>query len=259
MVRYVTAAAIFLMTCSTAFAQFVAPGGTIPVVANNQGRNGTVWRSDVYILNVGLQDTSVVLLLFPEIQDGVPAFEARMSDLISVPVGTQKTLTNVVQSVFGLIETKGGLAILPLGFEPLVINSRTYNIPEGGGSFGQQVTGNLIANIGWVSGVRNDSLFRTNVGVFLPSDPDTDAGLEFVVTVYNAAGLEVASGTMLFTQAGLQQRALATFLAGPLNDGYLTIQCADPSYLWYGYASRVDQITGDGVHRNAIGRQSDLP
>ena len=250
---------VILMWVPEALAQFVGPGGTIPAVANLPGRNGTLWRSDVNVLNPNLTDTSVVLLLLPEISHGEPAFEPLVTDPIQIPAGTQLTLSNVLQTQFDLTNTKGGLTVFSLDGAPVVISSRTYTVAPEGGSFGQEVAGQLVSSRGWVSGVRHDSLFRTNVGVYLPVDPEPESAAVFAVTVFSADGTEVASGSILFETAGLQQRSLDAFGVDGLLDGYAEITCSDPSFAWYGYASIVDQLTGDPVYRAVIGRQSDLP
>jgi hypothetical protein len=248
-----------LMWVPEVLAQFVGPGGTVPAVANLPGRNGTLWRSDVNVLNINQTDTSVVLLLLPEISRGEAAFEPRVTDPIQIPAGTQLTLSNVLQTQFDLTNTKGGLTIFSLDGAPVVISSRTYTVAEGGGSFGQEVAGQLVASTGWVSGLRHDSLFRTNVGVFLPVEPEPDTAAVFAVTVYRADGTEAASGSILFESAGLQQKSLDAFGVDGLLDGYAEITCSDPSFAWYGYASIVDQLTGDPVYRAVVGRRTDLP
>ena len=58
-------ALLVIILASPAAAQFVAPGGAIPAVANIPGENNTFWRSDVSILNVSSAATSVQLFLFP--------------------------------------------------------------------------------------------------------------------------------------------------------------------------------------------------
>ena len=82
--RVLLLTALFLMTAPFAGAQFVAPGGSIPVVANLPGMNNTDWRTDVSVVNLETSDTSVVLLLQPEIKNGVPLFEPVFSDPINV-------------------------------------------------------------------------------------------------------------------------------------------------------------------------------
>ena len=57
-----TVAILALLLAQPAAAQFLSPGGTIPVVANLPGVAGTYWRSDVTIANVSDTDTTVGLL-----------------------------------------------------------------------------------------------------------------------------------------------------------------------------------------------------
>jgi len=47
-------------------------------------------------------------------------------------------------------------------------------------------------------------------------------------------------------------------LAGSLLDGDVVLGSRNPTLVWYAYASRVDQITGDAVYRAARSRQSEL-
>ena len=242
-----------------AAAQFVAPGGSIPVVANNPGVNGTYWRSDVSVLNLNDWDTSIVLVLLPEIRDGGQTFEPRLSESILVPANSQVTMANVLQSEFDLINKKGALSVLSLDGSPLVISSRVYTFDPDGGSFGQDVHAILVANQAWAPGIREDSLFRTNVGVFLPVDPLPGQPVVYTLTVHDSDGDVVGQGTLLFNNAGVQQRNVQAFGVDHLLDGYIVISCNDPSAAWYGYASVVDQTTGDAVYRAARGRQSDLP
>lgn len=240
-------------------AQFVAPGGSIPVVANIPGEEDTFWRSDVSIFNLDTAATSVTLVLFPELTDDGPAFDLMVSDPIPVPGGGQVTLRNVVTGVFGLRNVKGGLSVLSNDFLPLVLGSRTYTDDPEGGTYGQNVEGVVLLNdTAWVAGVQHDGFSRTNVGVFL-NIPPSPLTIVFSVTVKDGAGEVVGSGSLLFDQAGLQQKSLGTFgVSDPLLDGTVEFHCsdcADQSVPWFAYASVVDQATGDAVYRAAIGRQ----
>jgi hypothetical protein len=227
------------------------------VVANVPGLNQTFWRSDLYVLNPNLTDSSFVMVLYPEIVNNQPSFDIQQSDIITVSSGGQRTFTNIVQSVFGLEDVKGGLHIISIDGKPLVFSSRTYTVPEGGGSYGQNVEGVYVTNTAWITGVRHDSLYRTNLGIFVPVEPVS--GLTFTITVHNADGTVAGSGTLNFGQAGLKQRNLDNFGVASLFDGYIEITSSEPSELWSCYASVVDEISGDGVHRMAVGLQSNLP
>ena len=248
-----------MVWASPAAAQFVAPGGTIPVVANLPGVGGTFWRSDVSVLNINDWDISIVMYLLPEIRDGGAVFEPMISDPIAIPANSQVTMANVVQTVFGLINKKGALSVLTLDGSPVAMSSRIYTFGDDGGSYGQDVHALLVANTAWAPGVREDAFFRTNVGIFLPSDPELGSGAVFTVTIFDNDGHEEGSGTFVFHEAGVQQRNVEVFGVDSMVDGYAVFTCSDPSLYWYAYASRVDQTTGDAVYRAARGRQGDLP
>jgi len=257
--RFMLALTILLWTVQ-AGAQFVAPGGTIPAVANIHGENETFWMSDVSILNVSPAATEVVLLLLPELKGSVPTFEPAISDPMPIPGNGQLTLKNVVTGVFGLREVKGGLSIFSNNGAPLVLASRTYTGATGGGSYGVNVTGVLVADTAWVANVEHDGFFRTNVGVFLPIDPPVGQSLTFTITVFDAAGVEVAQGSLVFSRAGLRQTDLDFFgLEDALLDGWVRIRCGDPTAIWYAYATVIDNVSGDSVFRPAIGQQSAIP
>jgi hypothetical protein len=256
--RLFVLSALILCAAAPAGAQFVAPGGTIPAVANISGGSGSFWYSDVSILNLNSTDTSVVLLLLPELRNGGPAFEPQTSDPLPIIGNGQLTLANVVTSVFGLRNTKGGLSIFSTDGAPLVIASRTYTNADTGGSYGLNVNGVLVGDTAWIAGVEHDGFYRTNVGVFLPADPP--ATTVFYVTIFDDQGAQVASGSLTFDQAGLWQKNLDFFgVEDPLLDGWIEIRCSDPTIIWYGYATVTDQVTNDSVYRAAITRQSSIP
>lgn len=242
-------AVILLVITIPAGAQGIGPGGAVPAVANLPGLAGTFWQSDVVIHNPGESQISVRLLLFPEIRDGGPVFEPLTSDGMTVPALGQLTISNVVHSVFGMIDAKGALSVMSEDGSPVVIGSRTYTFGQDGGSYGQEVFGILVSDRGWAAGAENDSLYRTNVGVYLPVAPAQGSTVDFEVIVRDPAGAEIGRGTMEFPAAGMQQRNLSSLGADQLFAGSVEVVCSDPTYFWYGYISRVDQISGDAVYR----------
>jgi len=250
MFRSVIVTLALLLVATPGLAQFVAPGGVVPVVANNAGENDTYWRSDVNVLNVSGEDTTIQMQLFPNTGPGGAAFEPQLSDPIDIPAGQQRAFTNVVQSIFAMPETYGTLWIYSLDGKPLVITSRTYT-PGGGGTYGQDVNSVLVAANAWIAGVEHDSLYRTNVGIFWPWDQAT----QFTVEVFNSAGEKVGGGTMVFVDAGLQQLSLDTFGVSDLVSGWVKITASNAQSLWYAYGSTVDETTGDAVYRVAQGHQ----
>lgn len=256
--RGIVLIAMCLLWSLPAAAQFVAPGGAIPAVANIRGP-GVFWRSDVSILNLSSADTTVVLLLFPELTNAGPAFEPLVSDPIDIVGNGQITLPNVVTDIFGLRNAKGGLQVISGDGSPLVLASRTYTSAATGGSYGLNVYGLPLIDTetAWLANVAEDSAYRTNVGIFLPIDPPAGNPLVFTVTVHDNEGAEVASGSVIFDQAGLRQESLEYFgVDQGLTDGWVEFRCSDPSYVWYAYATVIDNLTGDSVYRSAIGQQA---
>ncbi len=250
-------AVLTVLAAAPAAAQFVAPGTTLPVVANLAGLNGTFWRSDVSVVNVGEADTNVIFQLFPEIAGGQPAFAGATVGPILIRAGEQLTRTNIVQSMFQRVNVKGALRIYSTDGAPLVISSRTYT-NAASGTYGQDVSSVLVAARAWVAGIEHDSLYRSNLGIFWQfEDP-----VVFDVTVYRADGAVAGTGSVSFPTAGLIQVPLSAFgidpVVQPLLDGFVLVTCRDSQAAWYGYVSKVDQATGDAVFRPVRGYQSDL-
>jgi len=245
----------FVLLCAaSAAAQFVAPGGAVPVVANLPGLAGTFWQSDVNIVNVSGRDTTITLVLVPEIVGGEPAFPTEVVRNIFLAADAQMTLTNIVQGRFGKINTKGGLQVFSGDGAALLISSRTHTAGSDGGTYGQDVSGVLVADQAWAGGLEHDSLYRTNIGIFWPFDE----AIEYTVRVFDVAGTQNASGTISFERSGLQQFSLSDIGVSFLLDGYVEITCSDTNAVWYAYASIVDQTTGDAVYRPGRSFQSSV-
>lgn len=247
--RHIGLIAAVLVVSSVVGAQGIGPGGAIPAVANLPGMGGTFWQSDVVLHNPGETSISVRLLFYPEIRNGEPDFDPVISDPTTVPPFGQVKLSNIVQTEFGMIDTKGALIVNTDDGSSVVIGSRTYTHGDDGGSYGQEVFGVLAADRAWAAGAQHDGFYRTNVGIFLPVAPPNGQSVGFDVIVRDSDGDEVGSGSLFFSDAGLQQRPVSFTGVDQLFGGSVEVVCSDPSYFWYGYISRVDQISGDAVYR----------
>ncbi len=252
---------VVMIAASSAPAQFVAPGGTIPAVSGSvDGENGTVWRSDVSVLNLTSSATSVVFVLFPEIKNSGPVFEVQQSDPITIEGNAQLTISSILTSLFDERGKNGAISVFSTDGSPLVLASRTFTPGPTGGSFGLNVNGVLVADTAWIANVEHDGFFRTNVGVFTPINPQVGQSLIFTVSIFDAAGVEVGSGSLIFDEAGMRQKNLDFFgVDGALLDGWIEIRCSDPTAIWYAYATVIDNVTGDSVYRAALTQQSSIP
>ena len=257
--RMLMLAVLVSLTAVSASAQFVAPGGSVPVVANLPGQNNTDWRTDVSVVNLGLTDTSVVLVLQPEIKNGAPLFETIETEPMTIAAGDQLTMKNIVETVFGLTDAKGALSIFATDGAPLVISARIFTLDDEGGSYGQNVEGLLVANKAWTPGIAHDDFYRTNFGIYLPFDPLPGEPVRFVVRVFDNQGEQVGSGNITFNHVGVQQFSVGALGVDRVLDGYIEFECLNPGETFFAYASRVDQRTGDAVYRQAKGYRSDVP
>lgn len=192
--RILMLSALVSLLAVSASAQFVAPGGSVPVVANLPGLNNTDWRTDVSVVNLATTDTSIVLLLQPEIKNGAPLFEPIITDPVTVVAGDQLTMKNIVETIFGLTDMKGALSIFATDGAPLVISARIYTLDDEGGSYGQNVEGLLVADRAWAPGIAHDDFYRTNFGIYLPFDPLPGEPVRFVVRVFDNLGELAGSG-----------------------------------------------------------------
>ena len=259
--RWFVISTMILVCATPAGAQFVGPGGAIPAVADIRGP-GVFWRSDVSVLNLNSADTSVMFYLLPELKDSGPAFDFQTAGPFSIPGNGQLTRASVVTSVFGLRNVKGGLQVISLDGSPLVLASRTYTNADTGGSYGLNVYGVPLIDTSeaWLANVEHDGSYRTNIGGFLPVGPGEGNSLIFTVTIRDDGGVEVASGSLVFEQEGLRQKSLAFFgVEGALLDGSVEFHCSDSSFVWYAYATVIDNVTGDSVYRAALTRQTSFP
>jgi hypothetical protein len=172
----------------------------------------------------------------------------------------QLTIGSIVTNLFGERGKNGAISVFSTDGSPLVVASRTFTPGPTGGSFGLNVYGVLVAEKAWIAGVEHDGFFRTNVGVFTPINPAEAQSLVFTVTIFDAEGAEVGSGSLMFDDAGLIQKNLDFFgVDDPLLSGWIEIRCDDPSAIWYAYATVIDNVTGDSVYRAAITQQSSIP
>lgn len=235
-------------------AQTIGPGAAVPGVAALPGLNGTYWQSDVVVQNPGETATSVRFLLFPEIREGAQVFEPAISDSFSIPAHGQLMKTNVVQSVFGLLNVKGALSVISEDGATLVVGSRTYTYGSDGGSYGQEVFGVLSKDQAWAAGVQNDVFYRTNIGIYLPIPPPSGETVSFEITLRDAEGEIIGTDTMDFGAEGLIQHSVSNFAGTSVSQASVEVLCSDPDAVWYGYISRVDQISNDAVFRPLRGK-----
>jgi hypothetical protein len=169
---------------------FVAPGATqsvdetqiFPVVAHTEGAGDppTSWRSDLTVHNVMDEELTVGAIFLPFNQENDPE-EGDMEELI---LGPRETLTieDVIVDLFGINENTSGALLLMCDAETFPANpddavmlatTRTYTVGSALGTFGTAVqavplSGRILnagQSISLITGARNDSDYRSNLGI----------------------------------------------------------------------------------------------
>ena len=132
---------------------------TVAAAARGEGAAGSLWRTDLGLLNSGEAATDVQVVLHRS--DG--------SDLdldLSLAAGEHRLLEDVVGALGG--EGSGSLAIV--SSSPILVSSRTYN-QSATGTFGQYLDGvgsssTMAAGSSvWLPQLQQNAEFRTNIGL----------------------------------------------------------------------------------------------
>jgi hypothetical protein len=211
----------------------------IAAAAHSSGVHDSVWRTDVCLLNRS-SGTATAELRFRR-SDGDAA-----SLVIEVTEGEQVVVSDVVAQM-GMT---GSGSIEVFSDQPLLASSRTYNAsPEGTfGLFldgiptrGSATTGDTV----WLPQLRQNSAFRTNVGLL--NNGDTTARVRLYL--YDRSGAELASRRrVLEPYAWLQLQEPFSRLAGrtDIDAGYAQIEVELGDGV-IAYASVIDNATNDGT------------
>ncbi|MGH9418787.1 MAG: hypothetical protein ACRD3J_02340 [Thermoanaerobaculia bacterium] len=249
--RAITIVFVSLITIAAGAQNVVTRGPVaqllIPAAGFQQGQNGTVFRSDITLLNYRSADQRVRLQWLPQNTSGVGLTPTDITINAGSGIASEDFVTDVVgRSGLGAILVTG----IDAGGNPdpsalLVATSRIWT-PEPGstGTNSQSLPSIPTADIasGTVSilGARREVRYRTNVGIVnLSASTQT-----YQVAVFGSGGTEInqqsipAMSMNLFPVTG----ASSTI---PLQINVVNVGSPPRSAFWVAYASSVDNVTGD--------------
>ncbi len=215
----------------------------IPAALHADGALGTVWRTDLSIVNGGKATDLVIYFYSSVTQD-------RSARAITLNAGQSVLLEDVVLSLFGMNAATGHLQVEGLELSRILVTSRTYNSGTAG-TFGQAIPGrdDSEARERRSEPVRmiqleNSVAFRTNVGMAEVS------GGEAVVRF----ALSDGDGKLIFTSdqtvKPFEQRQfnLAQIGAPSFVNGRITAQVVSGEGRVFLYASVIDNRSGDPIY-----------
>jgi CubicO group peptidase (beta-lactamase class C family) len=211
----------------------------IAAAAHGGGAHGSVWRTDVCLLNRS-GETAAADIVFHRDNGETGTYSTTLSD------GQQLVLGDIVAE----LGMAGSGAIEIDADEPLLVSSRTYNSGEDGtfGLFLDGVSAQAAADEGdivWLPQLRQNESFRTNIG--LANTGDDRARVR--VFLYDASGGELVSRWKTLEPGGwMQLQEPFVRLAGrsDIASGSASVEVSSGSGV-IAYASVIDNATNDGT------------
>lgn len=231
----------------------------VAAAANTPGVGGTFWRTDLSLHNPHEYRLPVVVQLLPS---NTANWQAVSQPIDLYPFETVNLWDALGPGWFDvhgtgamLVYADTGLACNPIEDCQFLVTSRTYTVTPDGpyGEYGQTIPGVDVwravdwSTFGYAAGVLNDGVgFRCNVGV-----ASWSAGWTVVrIDVQNEAGDIIASHELDVPPFGHVQQRLTTEVVGGSLVFYLVDGPGDARV--FGYASVVDQTTGDPSYQAAV-------
>lgn len=228
----------------------------IPAAAHTQGVNGTIWRTDVELLNPETTDTTVELsLLLANQANPAPAVRS-----VNVPAGRAIRLEDVLSGLF-----RAGNAALGLrsGNGSVLVNSRFYNTASAcGGTYGMPIPGvppvQALPGDGFSAGLFHHlahsadvhSGFRTNIGFASASG----FPVHVRITLFGDSGETIGTATIGLRPYEHRQitQIHAVLQTVPVSHGSAAVEVLTPGGMVHPYAMVIDNISGDPVYWQPI-------
>lgn len=215
----------------------------IPAVAALQGVGGTVWSSDVTLVNVTGHELEATLRYRTR--------AAQHVGTVTIPARSAVLLEDVVQH---LANAPGDGALHVESSAGLVATSRTFTTGPAG-TYGQLVpavpAGDAAAAAERVvvAGLRSTDGFRTNLGLTSLADVETVVNARF----FDDHGVEIgASVVALPPRAFVQEVRVLDRLFGFTGAAWVELSSDDPAAAFVAHASVVDGTSGDPAYIPAV-------
>jgi hypothetical protein len=166
------------------------PAWILPSSAHAPGLNGAFFTTDLTISNMGSADGTITVKFLGHDADG------RSGPEVTHAVGAGKTtlLSDILGSAFGVTSDYGAIQIRSSATLAIAGETSTPAPDCVGGTFGQSVLAvsysTLIAggSSRTISGIRENSLFRTNLILSNGSESPTDVSVALVLSDGSTAG-----------------------------------------------------------------------
>jgi hypothetical protein len=208
-------------------------------IAHTSGAQGSQWRTKLAVLNTADASNEATLRYLY----GASTVEVT----VQLGPGELAAWDDVVVDLFSVAGESSG-AVRVRADEPVLVSARTFNA-SADGTFGQFMPGveaeDAMASgqIGRLSLLSNTAAFRSNVGFLnLGGEP-----ARVRITLHDAGGAVVGSRELQLPAGRWRQLndVFGAVGAGEVADGYATVEVLTEGGSVWGYASVIDNATGD--------------
>lgn len=216
---------------------------TVPAAAHAPGAYGSLWRTDVAVVNATGAGACLELRFTP-----AGGGEARTWSGTMAP-GT-RLFSDVLVSLLGVgAEEKASGALRVASDRPLVVSSRTWNATERG-TYGAHLAGMgeeravTEGRPGVLAQLKRGASARTNVGLTNPGTAEVTG----TIRLYAANGTALGSAKSVAVPAGALVQVDDVFAscgAGDAAIAWARVEVATPGGALLAYASVIDNATSD--------------
>ncbi|HEV7238232.1 MAG TPA: PKD domain-containing protein [Thermoanaerobaculia bacterium] len=223
--------------------------GLISAAAQTNGIGGTSWRTELSLLNAGLEGTTVTMRFLPS------PVEKTIEKTIYLTPRQTVTYSNTLLEAFDLTTGAGAVTIDASSAgssAQLRVTSRTFTTGAIG-TYGQsvpEVQAEQLAKTLYITGIQSSSAYRTNIGLVNRAEAEITAAL----TLYSQTGGTIATKNVTLPATSFQQSAVwALFpeVQGASHDA-LTLKIAtNAADAVSAYASVVDNSSQDPIYVQA--------
>jgi len=229
----------------------------ISAAAHQAGAQGTNWRSDIEIHNLGTELGVFEVLMLEHGEDNTVPETVELS----LAAGQSVRLADVLQGEFN---TDGAAALILIpSFGRIVATSRTYNLLGPGNALGLPAGatfGQFVPALPISSAIQDGEEGRI---IQLSHSSGSAGGARANLGLVNATVAELAVRIELFNGDGLRlgvvnrtlepleyeqiNRIYERVTVDDVDDGYAVVSTTTPGGSFFAYASVVDNLTGDPV------------
>jgi hypothetical protein len=215
----------------------------VPAASHAPGDKGSLWRTDLAVVNHGAVRAEVALTFVPG--EGAPVARTEPFE-----AGATREWGDVLASLFDVAAGASSSGAIRISADrALCVASRTFNQGETGtfGGFLPAVTtGAALApgRVGVLPQLARNALFRTNVGV---ANLGT-ATVAATIRLFSESGSAAGSPLFVTVPPGGLHQVVDPFGAAGAGDrdiAYATVEVTTPGGLAWAYASVIDNRTGD--------------